>query len=108
MAGMTPRNSPFSPFSGNAGPEIPRATYKGRGKNGESFRGPFGEGFDLSDDLVLIATINRCCRLRGDAEHHRADLITECLRLEPAQRADLTAHFQAEADRWALAVGEQA
>lgn len=35
MDGLTPRNSPKSPFSGLPGPEIPRAPYKGPGLRGE-------------------------------------------------------------------------
>lgn len=34
-----PRNSPKTPKTGNPGPEIPRAPYKGAGKNGGNFRG---------------------------------------------------------------------
>lgn len=36
---MTPRNSPKTPKTGNPGPEIPRAPFRGQGKNGENFRG---------------------------------------------------------------------
>lgn len=36
MAGLTPRNSPESPFSGKSRPEIPRSPYRGAGKRGEA------------------------------------------------------------------------
>ena len=39
MASLTPRNSPFSLFSGNPRPEIPRPPFKGGG-----FRGTFSGG----------------------------------------------------------------
>ena len=39
MGDMSPRKSPKSPFSGNAGPENPRSPYKGAGITGRFFRG---------------------------------------------------------------------
>jgi len=42
MADLTPRNSPFSPFSGVPGPEIPRSPYRGTGIRGRTFRGGNG------------------------------------------------------------------
>jgi hypothetical protein len=52
---------------------------------------------------ALVAAINRCCRLRGDTEQNRLDLIAECLDLDGAGQADMTEHFEVEADRWAPA-----
>ena len=39
MAGVTPRNSPFSLFSGIPGPEIPRSPFRGTDFRGNSFGG---------------------------------------------------------------------
>jgi hypothetical protein len=35
MAGVSPRNSPFSPFSVNPRPEIPRSPFRGTGFRGK-------------------------------------------------------------------------
>ena len=39
MAGVAPRNSPNSLFSGLPGPEIPRSLYRGTGIRGSRFGG---------------------------------------------------------------------
>lgn len=50
----------------------------------------------------LVSSINRCCDARGDADHNRADLLTECRLLTPYEQADMREHFDAEAERWTI------
>ena len=55
MAKLTPRNSPKTPKTGKPGPEIPRALYIGRGKNGGTSR-----GLELSDYITHAMRCTRC------------------------------------------------
>lgn len=43
--------------------------------------------------IALLSAITEACRLRGDDDANRDALVAECLTLDAAMQADLTAHF---------------
>lgn len=49
---------------------------------------------------ALAKAINQCCAARGDDDVNRAALIAECAELTPAEQADMTEHFNAQAAIW--------
>jgi len=91
MAGMSLRNSPFSPFSEKTGvSEILHSPYRGEEENGGQF--PAGKEIRLLDSLLIAAM--RACDHHGDGIQAREQMKRDCLATPLHLRADLFEHFK--------------
>jgi hypothetical protein len=103
------RNSPFSPFTENAGvSEILHSPYRGEEENGGSFRSGCirskeytatrTEGAVIPDSSVLadlLIAAMRACAFHRDGEQARGEMVAACPETPTHLRRELRAHFDA-------------